>query len=143
MQPRPNPVPEHLTTVTPRLVVADADAALDFYERAFGAQLIGEVFRMPGGGPIIHAELQIGDAVVMITQADGEPMRALLCTYWPDVDTAWARATEAGAQVIFPLEDQFYGERGGRLGDPFGQQWMMSMRTETLTSEEMAARASG
>ena len=99
MQPNPAPVPEHLTTITPRLVVADAEAALDFYQRAFGAQVIGDVFRAPGGGPIIHAELQIGSAVVMITEADGEPMQALLCAYWPDVDAAWARALDAGATV--------------------------------------------
>jgi PhnB protein len=64
-----------------------------------------------------------------------------MATYWPDVDHAWQRAIDAGAEVIYPLADQFYGERGGRLRDPFGHQWMMSQRTEELTSKELARRA--
>ena len=64
-----------------------------------------------------------------------------MATYWEDVDAAWKRAVGAGAEVIHPLADQFYGERGGRLRDPFGHQWMLSQRTERLSSEEMARRA--
>jgi uncharacterized glyoxalase superfamily protein PhnB len=140
MSPEPTPVPEHLGTVTPRLMVADADAALEFYAGAFGAQVIGDVHRLPDSGTIIHVELRIGSSVVMVAQADGEPTRSLLCTYWPDVDAAWQRALEAGAEVVYPLADQVYGERGGRVQDPFGQQWMMAARTEVLTAEEIAAR---
>jgi uncharacterized glyoxalase superfamily protein PhnB len=66
--------------------------------------------------------------------------KALLCTYWPDVDAAWHRAVRAGAEVVYPLADQFYGERGGRLGDPFGNQWMLAARIEALTPAEIAAR---
>jgi PhnB protein len=134
---RPTPVPDHLGTVTPRLMVDDADAALDFYQRAFGAQVIGDVHRLPDGA-IVHAELQIGTSVVMLAQ--GEPTQALLCTYWPEVDAAWERALAAGAQVVHPLADQVYGERGGRLADPFGQEWMMAARTEELSAQEIAAR---
>jgi PhnB protein len=145
------PVPGHLRTVTPRLVVDDGAAAIGFYTTAFGAQEIGERFTGPDGA-LIHAEIRIGDSVVMITQdaVDG-PARSpqqlggmvtcVMVLYWQDVDTAWERAVAAGAEVIYPLEDQFYGERGGRLRDPFGQQWMMSQHIEDVTAEEMARRA--
>jgi len=145
------PVPEHLRTVTPRLVVADGAAAIDFYATAFGAQEIGERFTGPDG-ELIHAEIRIGDSVVMITEdaVDG-PARSpdqlggmvtcVMALYWRDVDTAWERAVAAGAEVMYPLEDQFYGERGGRLRDPFGQQWMMSQHIEDVPAEEMARRA--
>ena len=144
------PIPEHLHTVTPRLVVHGASAAIDFYRAAFDAQELGERFTGPGG-EVIHAELRIGDSVVMITDEaeDGAPARspergpvtAIMATYWEDVDAAWDRALAAGAEVIYPLADQFYGERGGRLKDPFGQQWMLSQRTEVLSHEEMERRA--
>ncbi len=132
------PVPEHLRRVTPRLVLTDAAAAIDFYARAFGARQIGERHCAPDG-TLIHAELEIGDAIVMVTEGTG--YRALMCTYWPDVDAAWERAVGAGAQVLHPLADQFYGERGGRVKDPFDQEWMLSARLETLTAAEIEARA--
>ena len=66
---------------------------------------------------------------------------AIMATYWRDVDAAWERAVRAGAEVIYPLADQFYGERGGRLRDPFGQQWMLSHRIEQLSGEELEQRA--
>ena len=147
--PPPAPIPEHLHSVTPRLVVADGDAAIDFYSRAFGGRELGERFTGPDGG-VIHAEVQIGDSVVMITEAGvdaaapaGSPgyVSAIMATYWEDVDAAWERAIGAGAEVIYPLEDQFYGERGGRLRDPFGQEWMLSQRIEELTPEEIGRRA--
>jgi PhnB protein len=146
-----SPVPAHLRTVTPRLVVNDGAAAITFYTRAFGAEELGDRFTGPGG-ELIHAEIRIGDSVVMITQdaVDG-PVSApgrlggkvtcVMVLYWEDVDAAWERAVSAGAEVIYPLADQFYGERGGRLRDPFGQQWMMSQRIEDVTAEEMARRA--
>ena len=145
------PVPEHLHTVTPRLVVADGAAAIDFYGRAFGAEQLGGRFTGPDG-ELIHAEIRIGDSVVMITEDAvdgpvGSPERlngmvtCVMALYWENVDAAWQRAVAAGAEVIYPLEDQFYGERGGRLRDPFGQQWMMSQHIEDVPAEEMARRA--
>jgi PhnB protein len=142
-----------LHTVTPRLVVSDGAAAIDFYARAFDAVEVGERFLEPGGR-VIHAEVRIGDSVVMIAEQGAEsesltqpPSRAsrrvtaIMATYWENVDAVWERAVAAGAEVIFPLADQFYGERGGRLRDPFGQQWMLSQRTEDLSSEELERRA--
>jgi PhnB protein len=146
------PVPEHLHTVTPRLVVRDGAAAIDFYRRAFAAEQIGDRFTGPGG-ELIHAEIRIGDSVVMLTDeaADGGPARspesldrvvtAIMSTYWEDVDAAWNSAVAAGAEVVYELTDQFYGERGGRLRDPFGHQWMLSERTERLSPQEISERA--
>ena len=147
------PVPEHLGTVTPRLVVSDGAAAIDFYRRAFAAEELGDRFTGPDGD-VIHAEVRIGDSVVMISQepadADasakspqslGGAVSAIMATYWENVDDACERALSAGAEVIYPLADQFYGERGGRVRDPFGQQWMMAQHTEDVSHEEMNARA--
>jgi PhnB protein len=146
-----NPIPEHLHTVTPRLVVRDGAGAIDFYTRAFGAAELGERFTDPDGR-VIHAEIRIGNSVVMITEESAEgPVKspqslggevtAIMATYWEDVDAAWERAVAAGAETVYPLADQFYGERGGRLRDPFGQQWMLSQRIEAVSNEEMARRA--
>jgi PhnB protein len=146
-----SPVPGHLHTVTPRLVVADGAAAIAFYARALGAEELGDRFTGPDG-ELIHAEIRIGDSVVMITEdsVDGpvsSPGRldgmvtCVMSTYWENVDAAWERAVSAGAEVIYPLEDQFYGERGGRLRDPFGQQWMMSQHIEDVPADEMGRRA--
>lgn len=148
-----SPTPDHLHAVTPRLVVRDGAAAIAFYGEAFGAVEIGERFSAPDG-QLIHAEVQIGDSVIMISEeaeADA-PARspqslgavsAIMATYWEDVDAAWERAVGTGAEVLFPLADQFYGDRAGRLRDPFGQQWMMSQRIEQLSAEEMRRRAQG
>ncbi len=145
------PIPEHLHTVTPRLVVRGGADAIDFYKRAFGAEEIGERFNEPGG-KLIHAEIRIGDSVVMITEeADngapacspeslGGSVSAVMATYWEDVDAAWERALAAGAEILYPLADQFYGERGGRLRDPFGQQWMLSQHIEDVSADEMKRR---
>jgi PhnB protein len=149
----PRPIPEHLRTVTPRIVVSDGAAAIDFYAQAFGATEVGERFLEPGGR-VVHAEVKIGDSVVMISEQGAESetltrpptegsrlVTAIMATYWEDVDAVWERAVGAGAEVIFPLADQFYGERGGRLRDPFGQQWMLSQRTEDLSPAELERRA--
>ena len=132
-----SPAPTALRTVAARLALTDAAGAIDFYHRAFNARALGERHCAPDG-TLIHVELQIGDSIVMVTEDDG--YRALLCTYWPDVDSAWKRALAAGAQVIHPLANHFYGERGGRIKDPYEQEWMLSARLENLTATEIAAR---
>ena len=146
------PVPDHLHTVTPRLIVRGGAGAIEFYRAAFAAEEVGERFTDPSGA-IIHVEVRIGDSVVMISDetADGAPAQApsslngavtaIMATYWADVDEVWQRAVAAGAEVIYPLADQFYGDRGGRLRDPFGQHWMLSQRIENVAGEEMDRRA--
>jgi PhnB protein len=143
------PIPDRFHTITPRLVVPDG--AIEFYERAFGAEPVGEPFTAPDGA-LIHAELRIGDSVIMLSgpSTDEVPARtpaslggvtAIMATYWEDVDAAWERAVGAGAEVLYPLADQFYGERGGRVRDPFGHQWMLSQVIEDVSPEEMERRA--
>ena len=147
-----SPVPQRRHTVTPRLVVRDAVRAIGFYRAAFAAEEVGERFTGPRGD-LVHAEVRIGDSVIMLTDETdngapaksprslGEVVTAIMATYWDDVDAAWQRALTAGAEVVYPLADQFYGERAGRLRDPFGQQWMLSQRIESVSAEEMAGRA--
>jgi PhnB protein len=146
------PVPEHLHTVTPRLVVRDAAGAIEFYREAFGAEEVGDRFTGPDGA-VIHSEIRIGDSVVILSDGreDGVPARApqpgggsvtaIMASYWPDVDAAWERAVAAGAEVLYPLGDQFYGDRAGRLRDPFGQQWILSQRIEDVAPVELKRRA--
>ncbi len=143
----PRPVPEHLHTVTPRLVVRDARAAIEFYRDAFGAEQRGALFAGPGG-MVVHAEVQLGDSVIYQTEpganggaaAAGGQVTAIMVVTVPDVDQLWARAVAAGAEVIHPLADQFYGEREGRLRDPFGHQWMLGSHIEDVDQAELERR---
>jgi PhnB protein len=144
------PVPAGYHTVTPYLTVNNGAAALDFYRRAFGAQ---EKERMPGpGGKIMHAELRIGDSVVMLsdefpgmstckapTSLGGTTGSIFL--YVADVDPAFKRAVEAGCKVLMPLTNMFWGDRFGKLEDPFGNQWTMATHIEDVSPAEMKRRA--
>lgn len=145
-----DPVPEHLHTVTPRLVFDDAAAAIEFYRAAFGAEKLGEPFAGPDN-KIVHAEIRVGDSVVYVTdQGDerdgaapgstGGRVTAVMAINVPDVDRLWEQAVQAGCEVVYPLADQFYGDRGGRLRDPFGHQWMLSTHIEDVDREELDRR---
>src|SRR4249920_2166784 len=117
-----NPVPRQYGTVTPTMNQSDAVATIAFCKKAFGAKLLS---KMAGpGGKLMHAEIQIGDSIVMVSDAVMEPARvASLFLYVPKVDKAIAKAVKAGAQVIMPAQDMFWGDRFGRLKDPFGNLW--------------------
>jgi PhnB protein len=147
---RPSPVPDSYRRVTPCLTVQDATKALEFYAAVFGAT---ERMRFPRpGGTILHAEVQIGDSVVMIEDedpqrrtkappADGLPgFPAYLFIYVEDVDTVIARAVEFGATLQRPAQDQFYGDRDGYIIDPFGHGWAVASHVEDVPREEMAGR---
>lgn len=151
MPTRPQPVPEGRHTVTPRLVCSDAAAAIAFYERAFGAEETEPRFA-DAEGRVVHAAITIGDSVLHVADDshDGngisperteQQVTTIMSIMVPDVDALWARATAAGAEVVFPLADQFYGDRGGRLRDPFGHQWMLSTHIEDVSTEEVERRA--
>ncbi len=143
------PVPEHLHTVVPRLVFRrEGSKAMQFYVEAFGAEVVEEPHVTPDG-QLIHAEIRIGDSSVFLTdegdegvapESVGGQVTAIMALHIPDVDSLWKRATDAGCTVIFPLADQFYGDRGGRLRDPFGHQWMLSTHIEDVSREEMERR---
>lgn len=147
--PEVHPIPEGYPRVTPYLIVDGASAAIDFYTQVLGA---GERMRMPGpGGTIGHAELAIGDSVIMLADADpdmdirdprsvgGTPV--LLHVYVEDVDACVERATAAGARLLEAVEDKFYGDRAGQFEDPFGHRWSVASHVEDITPEEMARRA--
>ena len=141
------PIPDGYHSVTPYLVVDDAKAAIDFYARAFGAT---EKFRLPMGDRIGHAELQIGDSVVML--ADEFPdmghlgpnsrggTTVSLLLYVEDVDSSFRHAIEAGATEKRPVENQFWGDRMGTLTDPFGHMWSLATTVEEVSPEEMQRR---
>lgn len=142
-------IPRGYHTVTPSLVVAGAAEAIDFYKKALGAE---EIMRFPApDGTIMHAELRIGDSVIMLGEEmpeqggrspksyGGTPVSFFV--YQENVDAAWTRAVDAGAKPIMPLADQFWGDRSGCVEDPFGHQWWLAQHIEDLTPEEMQKRA--
>lgn len=132
-------------TVTPAIIVRGADEAIDFYKRAFGAEE-RSVMRGPDGS-IVHAEIRIGDSLVMLGEeneawgtrsplsTNGNP--GSLHIYVPDVDAAFARALAAGATVKQPLEDAFWGDRYGKVVDPFGHEWGLATRVKEMSLAEM------
>ncbi len=134
------PIPEGYHTVTPYLVVADAQEVLRFMEQAFDATIL-HTSRTPEGR-VMHAEAQIGDSRVMLGEANDEwpPMPAMLHLYVEDVDAAYARALEAGARTAREPADMFYGDRSGGVIDAAGNQWWIATRVENVTPEEMARR---
>ncbi len=135
-----SPIPAEYGSITPYLVIPNCAEAIAFYARVFDAQ---EVMRMPmPDGSIGHAELKFGDSIVMLASGGAEwpGTSALTCLYVEDCDAVFARAVEAGATVIEPLADKFYGDRAGSVRDPFGQRWSIMTHKEDLTPEEMQAR---
>ena len=142
-----NAIPDGYTSLTTYLYVRGADAAIDFYKRAFGAV---EIMRLDMGPVIGHAELRIGNAVVML--ADEMPewgnkspqtlggVASGMCYYTEDCDAVFAQAIAAGATEMRPLTDQFYGDRSGTVTDPFGHTWTIATHKEDLTPDEMNAR---
>jgi PhnB protein len=144
-----NPIPDGYHSITPYMIIDGAAAAIEFYKEAFGAT---EVLRMPGpDGKIGHAEIMIGDSHIMM--ADEHPaMDAYgpktiggtaikLMIYIEDVDAVVARAVAAGAKIIRPVADQFYGDRTGGIEDPFGHVWYVATHIEDVPMEELEKRA--
>ncbi len=147
---KPNPIPASYRRITPCLVVRGAAKALDFYAEVFGAT---ERMRFPGpDGSIAHAEIQIGDSVLIVEDEDpqrgtaappagglpGTPVFQFI--FVEDVDAVVARAVELGAALKRAPEDQFYGDRDGFIIDPFGHGWTVASHVEDVTAEEMSRR---
>jgi len=144
----PNQVPEGYHTVTPALTVKHGAEAIEFYKRAFGAQ---EVMRMNNpDGKIMHAEIKVGDSRIMLNDempdmgclspaSVGGPTGSLYL-YVPDVDAAFQRAVTAGAKVLMPVTDMFWGDRFGQVEDPSGHRWSLATHVEDLAPEEIARR---
>jgi PhnB protein len=143
------PIPKGYHTATPYLVIKGAAKAIEFYKKAFGA---AEMTRMTQpDGRVGHAEIKIGDSPIMLADEfpemgarspqslGGSPVSILL--YVPDVDALTSQAITAGAKVVRPVKDQFYGDRSGSLEDPFGHQWHIATHVEDVPPEEMKKRA--
>lgn len=141
-------ISEGFHTVTPSIVVKGAAKAIDFYKTAFGAE---EIMRMDGPhGTIMHAEIKIGDSMIML--GDEWPdlgykaplpghTSSSLHVYVPEVDKAFKRATDAGCTIAMPIADMFWGDRYGKVADPFGHVWGLATHVEDVTPEECAKRA--
>ena len=143
----PNPIPEGHHSVTPYLAVKDAAKAIDFYTRALGAT---ERFRFEHEGKVAHAEIQIGDSIVMLSDEWPEGghvspqslggTTSSLHIYVDDVDSAFKRAIDAGAKEDRAVQDQFYGDRSGTLTDPFGHRWNLATHVEDVPEDELQRR---
>jgi PhnB protein len=143
------PIPEGYHTATPYLIVDDAAEAIAYYTKAFGAKERGRM--QAPGGKIGHAELEIGDSIVMLSDpfpgAVTRPPKELggatgsVFLYVEDVDAVVERAVDAGATVSMEVADQFWGDRFGTITDPFGQIWSIATHIEDVAPEEMAERA--
>lgn len=144
-----NPVPAGYHTATPYLVVNDANSAIDFYKKAFGAQ---EIMRMQApGGKIGHAELKIGDSMIMLADerpgGSGKSPKSLggssasIFLYLKDVDSTFKQAVAAGAKAEMQPQNQFWGDRFGQLVDPFGHLWGLATHIEDVAPQEMEKRA--
>lgn len=147
----PNPVraiPEGYHTITPGLTMKNTAQAIAFYKAAFGAT---EIMRMPGpGGMIMHAEMQIGDSRIMLADefpgmscapTPGAMNASSLFLYFDNVDAIFDRAVAAGAKVDMPVTNQFWGDRYGKITDPFGHQWGLAQHVEDVAPEEMMRRS--
>ena len=134
------PIPEGFHTITPNLIVHGVERAIEFYTKAFGAV---ENFRltMPDG-KITHCELRIGDSGLNIGEAMKEwPAHPLLAQLFvEDSDAVFEQAVNAGAEVVMPITDMFFGSREGRVADPFGGTWTIATRTDIVSPEEMQRR---
>lgn len=141
------PIPDGYHSVTPYLIVDDAERALRFYRDAFGAE---EKFRLPMGDRIAHAEMKIGDSFVMLAdecpemnhlgpKERGGPTSSILL-YVEDVDRAFKKALDAGASEQRAVADQFWGDRMGTLTDPFGHQWSLATHVEDVSEQDMQER---
>ena len=137
-------IPDQYHSVQPYLLVEDAAGLIEFIRATFGAE---EALRMPQpDGRIGHAEMRIGDSIVMLAEAStaegsGEPMPATVMTYVEDADATFQRALEAGATSLREPADQFYGDRSAGVVDPFGNRWWFHTHVEDVSPDEAARRA--
>lgn len=150
MQGKVSPIPKGYHTITAHLVVRDAARMIEFYQQAFGAQVL-DLMQMPDG-KLMHGEVKIGDSIVMLAgefpewnalspaSLDGKTS-VTIHMYVDDADAVFERAVAAGASVRMPMEDAFWGDRYGQVADPSGHVWSIATHTRDLTKEEMEQAA--
>ena len=139
-------IPEGHHTLTPHLIIQGCSDAIEFYKRAFGAEEVGRM-NGPDGKSVMHAEMKVGDSRLMLADEfpamgvkgpksiGGSPVTLHL--YVQDVDAAYDKAIAAGATVVMPVADMFWGDRYGRLRDPFGHEWSIATHKQDLSHDEM------
>jgi uncharacterized glyoxalase superfamily protein PhnB len=134
-------VPEGLPSVIPQLVVKDALALIEFVKKAFDAE-VGHFMPGPDGKGVMHGVFRIGGAAIFMSDASGfaQPTSANLMVYVPDVDASVEKAVAAGAKVIAPVADMFWGDRWGMIADPWGTVWQVATHKEQVEPEEMMKR---
>jgi PhnB protein len=142
------PIPEGYHAITPAITCKNAAKAIDFYKNVLGAS---EIMRMQGpGGMVTHAELRIGDSVIFISDefpgmavapTGSGPASSYLFLYTDNVDTVFNRAVSAGCHVDMPLDNMFWGDRYGKVTDPFGHHWGLAQHVEDVAPEEMKRRS--
>lgn len=134
------PVPDGYRNVTPYLAVRGAADLVRFLGDAFGGRPRGDMMTMPDG-TIGHAEIEIGDSIVMAGETPDEPVQAMLHLYVEDCDAVYRKALDAGAEPVSEPSDQFYGDRSGKVRDKWGNQWYISTHVEDVPPDEMRRRA--
>jgi PhnB protein len=146
----PKPIPSGYHAVTPSLTLKDSKKAIEFYKKAFGATVLDLFPNLTGQG-IMHASIQIGDSIMML----GDEMPGMssksaeslgnspisLYIYVPDADATFKQAVSAGATVVYPVADMFWGDRAGNLKDPFGYQWMVATHKRDMSKDEIRKEA--
>ncbi|MGB2671487.1 MAG: VOC family protein [Candidatus Acidiferrum sp.] len=148
MPDKVRPIPEGYHSISPAITCKNAASAIEFYKEAFGAT---EMNRMSGpGGTVMHAELCIGDSVIFVSDewpgmaaapTPGAIPSSYLFLYAPDVDTVFQRAIAAGATAAMPVTDMFWGDRYGKITDPFGHSWGIATHVEDVSPDEIARRS--
>lgn len=144
-----NAIPEGFNTINAHLIVKDSAKAIEFYKKAFGGE---ELCRMPGPGGqgVMHAEVKIGNSTIMLCDEMPDWCRSpesigdspvTVHMYVADADQTWQKAVDAGAEVVMPLGEQFWGDKYGKIKDPFGHQWSIAQRVKELTPEQIAKNA--
>lgn len=143
----PNYVPSGYKTVNVFLIVKDADKALNFYNSVFGAETL-TILRDPNG-VVQHAEFKIADTIIMLSEENPSlnlgpnaqgGTSVVIMLYTDDAEAVFDGAVRAGCEIIFPLKEQFYGDKAGRVKDPFGHHWIIARNMETLSPAELQNR---
>jgi PhnB protein len=133
-------VPEGMHSITPQLAIDGADKAIDWYKKAFGAELLMRA-PDPSGKKVWHAAMRIGDSTFFVNdtfpEMGGGVQTGSLWIYTDNVDQLWKRAVDAGGEVKFPIGDMFWGDRMGTVHDPFGNRWTLAQHIKDLTPDEL------
>jgi PhnB protein len=141
MAKKVNPIPESFHAITPQITASNARALIKFYEKGLGAETL---YSMDGpDGEVMHANVRVGDSNLFVTETSPmapSPTQANIYLYVKDVDQVFERAVKAGARVLAPVSDMFWGDRWGQIADPAGNIWQIATHVEDLSPDEMAKR---